>query len=206
MHTIEFKLNEQEKRRRQMLLAVTTGVGALGTIAAAWPFLSSMAPSEAARAAGAPVEADLSSLPPGGIVTIEWRGRPIWIVHRTDAMLGTLQKVQNNLVDPESSQPQQPEYARNPTRSIKPRYFVAVGICTHLGCIPSYRPNPAGPGEAAEVGADWMGGFYCPCHGSRFDLAGRVYQNVPAPTNLEVPPHTYLSDTRLLIGEDKKPA
>lgn len=204
MHTIELKLNERERRRRQILLAATTGLGTLGTVAAVAPFLRSMSPSEAARAAGAPVEADISYLAPGGLITIEWRGKPIWIVNRTDEMLSTLEKVQNMLVDPDSTQPLQPEYARNPTRSIKPRYFVAIGICSHLGCIPSYRPNPATGGEASEVGADWLGGFYCPCHGSRFDLAGRVYRNVPAPSNLEVPPYTYLSDTRLLIGEDKK--
>jgi ubiquinol-cytochrome c reductase iron-sulfur subunit len=204
MHTIELKLSEREIRRRKILLAATAGLGGIGTVATLVPFIESMAPSEAAKAAGAPVEADLSRVPEGGMSTVEWRGKPIWIVHRTSAMVSSLQKVENLLVDPLSIESQQPPYTRNPTRSIKPRYFVAIGICTHLGCIPNYRPNPASAGETTELGQNWLGGFYCPCHGSRFDLAGRVFKNVPAPVNLEIPPHRYLSDTRLLIGEDKK--
>jgi ubiquinol-cytochrome c reductase iron-sulfur subunit len=159
-----------------------------------------MAPSEAARAAGAPVEVDTGRAEPGALVTVEWRGRPVWIMRRTDAMLASLDKHNDQLVDPKSTQPQQPPYVANPTRSINPTLFVVTGICTHLGCVPSYRPEPG----AADLGADWPGGFYCPCHGSKFDLAGRVFKNVPAPTNLEIPPHTYLTDTRLLIGEDSK--
>jgi ubiquinol-cytochrome c reductase iron-sulfur subunit len=204
MHTIELKLSEREIRRRKILLAATAGLGGIGTVATLVPFIESMAPSEAAKAAGAPVEADLSRVPEGGMTTVEWRGKPIWIVHRTSAMVSSLQKVENLLVDPLSIESQQPPYTRNPTRSIKPRYFVAIGICTHLGCIPNYRPNPASAGETTELGQNWLGGFYCPCHGSRFDLAGRVFKNVPAPVNLEIPAHRYLSDTRLLIGEDKK--
>lgn len=185
-------------RRRKLLLAVTTGVGAVGVVATAIPFIESMAPSEAAKAAGAPVEADVNKVDPGKLLTIEWRGRPIWIVHRTQEMLRSLDKHDNLLADPRSEQPQQPPYAANSTRSIKPDFLVMVGVCTHLGCIPVYRPEPG----AADLGPEWPGGFYCPCHGSKFDLAGRVFKNVPAPLNLEVPPYTYLSEMRLLIGEE----
>ncbi|MEN3365728.1 MAG: ubiquinol-cytochrome c reductase iron-sulfur subunit [Burkholderiales bacterium] len=200
MHTVEENIGYREVRRRRMLLAATAGLGGIGVVATLVPFVKSMGPSEAARAAGAPVEADLSRVGPGRVVTVEWRGKPIWILHRTDEMLNTLPKVENQLADPNSTQPQQPPYARNRTRSINPRYFVAIGVCTHLGCIPGYRPDADTTGE---LGPDWMGGFYCPCHGSRFDFAGRVYRNVPAPLNLEIPQYTYLSDTRVLIGEDK---
>jgi len=186
-------------RRRKLLLAVTQGVGAVGMVATAIPFIKSMEPSEAAKAAGAPVETDVSRVDPGKLLTIEWRGRPIWIVHRTKEMLRVLNKHDNLLADPRSEQPQQPPYAANPTRSIKPDFLVMVGVCTHLGCIPVYRPEPG----AADLSPEWPGGFYCPCHGSKFDLAGRVFKNVPAPLNLEVPPYTYLSETRLLIGEEK---
>jgi ubiquinol-cytochrome c reductase iron-sulfur subunit len=173
-------------------------VGGLGLVAATAPFVASMAPSERARAAGAPVEVDLAPIGPGALTTVEWRGRPVWILHRTKAMLGTLSGHDGELADPLSEQSEQPPYARNRPRSIKPDYLVLTAICTHLGCIPSFRPQPG----AADIGADWPGGFYCPCHGSRFDLAGRVFRNVPAPRNMEVPPHTYLSDTRLMVGED----
>lgn len=180
-----------------------TGVGGAGAVAAAIPFVQSMLPSEAARAAGAPVEVDVGGLAPGSMMTVEWRGRPIWIVHRTDAMLAGLDKITGLLADPGSAQPQQPPYAKNPARAIKPPFLVITGICTHLGCVPVYRPEPGAP----DIGADWPGGFYCPCHGSKFDISGRVFRNVPAPSNLEIPPYKYLSDTRLLIGEDeKKPA
>jgi ubiquinol-cytochrome c reductase iron-sulfur subunit len=202
MHTIQENIGFREVRRRRILLAATAGVGGIGAVGVLVPFLESMAPSEAARAAGAPVEVDISRLDEGRLITAEWRGKPIWIVHRTKAMIYSLAKDENLLVDPNSTQPQQPDYARNRTRSIKPEYFVSIGICTHLGCIPGYRPEMG----SAELGAEWPGGFYCPCHGSRFDLAGRVFRNVPAPLNLEIPQHTYLSDTRLLIGEDKKKA
>jgi len=187
-------------RIRRRLLAATTGLGSIGLVATAIPFIRSMSPSEAAKAAGAPVEVDVSQFGPGALQTVEWRGKPIWIVHRTEAMLAALDRHLNQLVDPRSAQPQQPPYTANPVRAIKPPFFVVTGICTHLGCVPVYRPEPA----AADLGADWPGGFYCPCHGSKFDLAGRVFKNVPAPLNLEIPPHTYLSDTRLLIGEDRR--
>ncbi len=186
--------------RRRKLLTATVGLGGIGVVAVAVPFVSSMSPSEAAKAAGAPVEIDLNQVGPGNLVTVEWRGRPVWIMHRTTQMLDLLGKHDNQLADPQSREPQQPDYAKNPTRSIKPPYLIVVGICTHLGCIPVFRPDVA----PADLGVDWPGGFYCPCHGSRFDLAGRVFKNVPAPRNLEVPPHVYLSDTRVLIGEDGK--
>ncbi|MES2534660.1 MAG: ubiquinol-cytochrome c reductase iron-sulfur subunit [Pseudomonadota bacterium] len=192
---------ETDKSRRT-LLAATVGLGSIGVVASAIPFLKSMAPSEAARAAGAPAETDLSKIAPGKLVTVEFRGRPVWVLHRTDEMVKSLGKSEAQLADPESERSEQPPYAKNPVRSIKPQFFIATGVCTHLGCIPSFRPEPG----AADLGADWPGGFYCPCHGSRFDLAGRVYVNVPAPTNLEIPPHVYLSDTRVLIGSDKNPA
>lgn len=193
---------EPNPKRRTLLRAVTTGVGSIGVAATAIPFMRSMSPSEAAKAAGAPVEVDVARVEPGNLTTIEWRGRPIWILHRTDAMLSTLNRHVAQLADPQSSEPQQPPYASNPVRAIKPAFLVVTGICTHLGCVPVYRPEPAAP----DLGSDWPGGFYCPCHGSKFDLAGRVFKNVPAPVNLEVPPHTYLSDTQLLIGEDDRNA
>jgi ubiquinol-cytochrome c reductase iron-sulfur subunit len=194
--------NAQTDPQRRRLLVATIGAGGVGAVAAAIPFVASMAPSEAAKAAGAPVEVDVTQVAPGKLVTVEYRGKPVWVVHRTDEMLKLLGNHDQQLADPQSEQPQQPPYAKNPTRSIKPPFFVAVGVCTHLGCIPLYRPEPAAP----DLGSDWPGGFYCPCHGSRFDLAGRVVRNVPAPLNLEVPRHQYLTDTRLLIGEDGKPA
>lgn len=185
--------------RRKFLLAATTGLGGVGLVATSIPFVQSMWPSEAAKAAGAPVEVDVSQVGPGALQTVEWRGKPIWLVHRTDAMLATLDRHLDQLLDPRSMQLQQPPYATNPVRAIKPSLLVVTGICTHLGCVPVYRPEPA----AADLGSDWPGGFYCPCHGSKFDLAGRVFKNVPAPLNLEIPPHTYLSDIRLLIGEER---
>lgn len=194
--------HETDTRRRRFLTIATVGVGGAGLAATALPFVESMSPSEAAKAAGAPVEVDVSQVGPGMLVTIEWRGKPVWVVHRTDRMLDLLGKHDNQLVDPQSNEPMQPDYAKNATRSIKPQYLVVIGICTHLGCIPLYRPEVA----AVDLGPDWPGGFYCPCHGSRFDLAGRVVKNVPAPRNLEVPPHIYLSETRLLIGQDGGPA
>ena len=193
--------HEVDARRRKFLATATAGVGSVGMVAASIPFVASMSPSEKAKAAGAPVEIDIGQVGPGMLLTVEWRGKPVWVVHRTDAMLALLGRHDNQLVDPQSRQPQQPAYVANGTRSIKPQYLVVTGICTHLGCVPSYRPDAASAG----LGPDWPGGFYCPCHGSRFDLAGRVVKNVPAPRNLEIPPHQYLSDTHLLIGEDSKP-
>jgi len=192
--------NDANVQRRRILLAVTTGVGGVGLAGTAVPFLESMGPSEAAKAAGAPVEVDISSVGPGRLQTVEWRGRPIWILHRTQEMLATLGNHNAALLDPNSDQPQQPPYAKNEYRSIKPEYLVLVGICTHLGCIPLFRPQLG----AADIAPNWPGGFYCPCHGSLFDLSGRVFKNVPAPLNLEVPAYEYLTDARLLIGEDKK--
>lgn len=183
--------------RRTWLLA-TTAMGAAAAGAVAVPFVSSFAPSERAKAQGASVEVDISGLAPGEMTTVEWRGKPVWILRRTPEMLAGL-KDMPDLADPESKKDQQPEYARNTERSIKPEYLVTVGICTHLGCSPVTLPE----GTAnTSVPAHWKGGFFCPCHGSTFDLAGRVFKNKPAPTNLEVPPHKYVADTRLLIGED----
>lgn len=184
------------------MLVIATGVaGGMAGIAGAIPFALSMAPSARARAAGAPVEIDISRLEPGMMVTAEWRGQPVWIVHRTPEMLDALRKLDAQVADPKSELPMQPEYAKNEHRSIKEQYLVLIGICTHLGCSPSQMLEP---GAESGLGADWPGGFFCPCHGSKFDLAGRVYKGVPAPSNLRVPPHSYLSDSRLLIGEDSK--
>ena len=187
---------------RRTLLATTVAVGGIGTVAAMVPFLQSMTPSEAAKAAGAPVEADLGRLEPGRLTTVEWRGRPVWILYRTEEMLATLRNNNNLLLDPQSRQSQQPPYCTNPLRAIKPQFFIATGICTHLGCVPVYRPERGAP----DLGSDWPGGFYCPCHGSKFDLAGRVFKNVPAPVNLEVPEYHYLTETHVRIGESGKSA
>ena len=177
--------------------------GAVGGVATAVPFVSTFQPSEKAKAAGAAVEVDISALKPGETVTVEWRGKPVWIVRRTEEQLSALPKLDGQLADPKSQRkPSEltPEYARNEHRSIKPEIMVAVGICTHLGCSPVDKLQ-AGPQPS--LPDDWKGGFLCPCHGSTFDLAGRVFKNKPAPDNLEVPPHKYLSETKLLIGEDK---
>jgi len=178
--------------------------GAVGGAAALVPFVSSFQPSEKAKAAGAAVEADIAGLKPGEKMVVEWRGKPVWIVRRTPEQLAALPKLNPQLADPDSTRKpdeQAPAYARNPTRSIKPEYLVTVGICTHLGCSPSDKFQK---GAQPSLPDDWEGGFLCPCHGSTFDLAGRVFKNKPAPDNLEVPPHMYLSDTKLLIGADKQ--
>ncbi|GAB2180191.1 ubiquinol-cytochrome c reductase iron-sulfur subunit [Denitratisoma sp. agr-D3] len=190
--------NKMNPQRRAWLLA-TAAAGGGFAVTTLVPFVASMTPSERARAAGAPVEVDIGNLAPGQLLVVEWRGKPVWILRRTEEMLATLGKLSDQLVDPESKQRQQPEYCRNPQRAIRPEYLVAIGICTHLGCSPS---NKFKPSSEEGMPADWLGGFLCPCHGSTFDLAGRVFKNKPAPTNLEIPPHRYLSDTRLLIGED----
>lgn len=190
---------DPQLEQRRILLAATAGMGGIGLVATAVPFIESMSLSEAAKAAGAPVEAELGRIRPGQMTVVEWRGRPVWILHRTEDMLRHLAGNDKQLADPLSAQPQQPPYAQNSFRSIKPEYFLAIGICTHLGCVPVLRPETAPP----DLGPDWPGGFYCPCHGSRFDLAGRVFKNVPAPRNLEIPPHAYLGETRLLIGEER---
>ncbi len=192
-----------DRRKRRFLVAATSVMGSVAGVAVAVPFVLSMNPSARARAAGAPVEQDISKIEPGMMITIEWRGKPVWIVHRTPEMLASLPKIDSEMVDPKSSVKQQPDYARNEVRSIKPEYLVLVGICTHLGCSPSQKLK-AGPESG--MGNDWAGGFFCPCHGSKFDLAGRVFKGVPAPTNLEVPPYAYLSDTRLIVGSDTKGA
>jgi ubiquinol-cytochrome c reductase iron-sulfur subunit len=192
-----------DRRKRRFLLAATSVAGGVAGVTVAVPFVASMNPSARARAAGTPVEVDLSKVEPGMMVTVEWRGQPVWVVHRTREMIDSLPKLDGVVADPKSSMPMQPDYAKNEVRSIKPEYLVLVGICTHLGCSPSQK---LAPGAESGLGEDWPGGFFCPCHGSKFDLAGRVYKGVPAPANLKVPPYAYLSDTRLLIGEDSKGA
>jgi ubiquinol-cytochrome c reductase iron-sulfur subunit len=198
-------MSDQQVDSAKRTWIIATGcAGAVGTGFVAVPFVSSFAPSERARAAGAAVEVDISALKPGERLTVEWRGKPVWIVRRTPEQLAALPKLDGQLADPKSARkPDEltPPYARNEHRSIKPEVFVTVGICTHLGCSPSEKFQT---GPQASLPDDWQGGFFCPCHGSTFDMAGRVYKNKPAPDNLEVPPHTYLSETRLLIGEDKK--
>jgi ubiquinol-cytochrome c reductase iron-sulfur subunit len=195
--------DQQVDQGRRTWVAISCGFGAVGGVAAAVPFVSTFQPSERARAAGAAVEADIGGIKPGEKLTVEWRGKPVWIVRRTPEQLAALPKLDPQLADPNSARKpgETPEYARNAWRSIKPEYLVVVGICTHLGCSPSDRfqagPQPSLPN-------DWEGGFFCPCHGSTFDLAGRVFKNKPAPDNLEVPPYMFLSDSRLLIGADKK--
>jgi ubiquinol-cytochrome c reductase iron-sulfur subunit len=189
--------------KRTWLIA-TSCAGAVGAAAVAVPFASSIQPSERAKAAGASIEVDISGVKPGEKITVEWRGKPVWIIRRTPEQVSALGKVEGQLADPKSERkPSEltPEYARNQGRSIKPEIFVGVGICSHLGCSPSDKFQP---GAQPSLPDDWPGGFLCPCHGSTFDMAGRVYKNKPAPDNLEVPPHMYLSDNKLLIGEDKK--
>jgi len=190
------------KGKRRFLIGATSVVGGVGVAAAATPFVMSLFPSERARAAGAPVEVDISKLEPGQKIDVEWRGKVVWLLNRTPPMLATLAKLDARLADPKSAQPQQPDNCRNEHRSIKPQLLVMVGICTHLGCSPTFRPDVA----PADLGPEWLGGFFCPCHQSKFDLAGRVYSGVPAPTNLIVPPHKYVSETKVLIGDDGKSA
>jgi ubiquinol-cytochrome c reductase iron-sulfur subunit len=190
-----------DNTRRNLIVATTAVAGAAGA-GIAVPFAWSWWPSERAKAAGAPVEADISAMAPGELQVVEWRGKPVWIMRRTKEMLEAIRKSDDKVTDPKSDVAAQPDYAKNENRSIKPEFLVLVGICSHLGCSPQQKTAEA----KGEMGADWGGGFLCPCHGSKFDLAGRVYKGAPAPINLEVPPHTYLSDTRLLIGDDKKGA
>lgn len=190
-----------DKRRRRFLIAATSVVGAVGTAAVAAPFISSWSPSARALAAGAPVEVPVGKVEPGQLLRVIWRGKPVWVVNRTKEMLGTLEGLSSQLKDPDSTNDkQQPLYAKNlyRTREGKEQYLVLVGICTHLGCSPTYRPE-LGP---ADLGAEWKGGWYCPCHGSKFDLAGRVFKNVPAGANLEVPPYYFKDDSTVLVGED----
>jgi ubiquinol-cytochrome c reductase iron-sulfur subunit len=187
---------ELDASKRNFIIA-TGAVGGVAGVATAVPFLASMAPSERAKAAGAPVEADVSKLEPGEVKIVEWRGQPVWIVRRTKEMMESIKKSDPLVADPNCEVPHQPEYAKNEARARKPEFGVLVGICTHLGCSPQFMAKGA-------LGGNWEGGFYCPCHGSKFDFAGRVYKGAPAPTNLKVPPHMYLSETILLIGDDKK--
>ena len=190
-----------DKTRRNLLVA-TGAVSAVAGAAVAVPFAWSWWPSERAKAAGAPVEADVSGLAPGEMQVVEWQGKPVWILRRSKEMLEAVQKADDKVTDPKSEVDKQPDYAKNEYRSRKPEFLVLVGICTHLGC----SPQPKSAEAKAEMGGDWAGGFLCPCHGSKFDLAGRVYRGAPAPVNLDVPKHMYLSDTTILIGKDEKGA
>lgn len=187
------------KGRRRLLIGATSAAGAVGAIGVAVPFVASWNPSAKAKAAGAPVKADISKLEPGQQMIVEWRGKPVWVVRRTEEALANLEKLNGQLADPSSEKPQQPEYIPGTSaRSLRPEIMVMVGICTHLGCSPTYRPEVA----PEDMGPEWLGGFFCPCHGSRFDLSGRVFAGVPAPTNLVIPPHSYLDDNTLVIGVD----
>ncbi len=194
---------EQVNCGRRRLLVATSAAGGVATVAAVVPFLASLQPSERAKAAGAPVEVDIGKLGPGEMMTVEWRGKPVWIIHRTKEMLDALPKINDQVADPESAKPMQPDYAGGVNRSIKPEILVVVGICTHLGCSPTEKFKT---GADSGIDPNWPGGFFCPCHGSTFDLSGRVYKSKPAPDNLEVPPHKYLADTKIVIGEDTKGA
>ncbi len=193
---------EVDKDKRGLLLAVTGFVGGVAAAATAVPFAGSMFPSERAKAAGAPVEADISKLAPGEMQVVEWRGKPVWIMNRTKEMLEGIKKSDSRTSDPNSDVPQQPPYAKNEYRSIKPDIVVLEGVCTHLGCSPQYKPVES----KADMGQDWNGGFFCPCHGSKFDFAGRVFAGSPAPTNLKVPPYKFVGDAKIVIGDDSKGA
>ncbi|EBA01249.1 ubiquinol-cytochrome c reductase iron-sulfur subunit [Marinobacter sp. ELB17] len=188
--------------RRRFLVGATAAVGGVGIVGAAVPFVASWNPSAKAEAAGAPVTVNVDKVEPGQQVTVEWRGTPVWLIRRTTEMLDNIEKLDDKVRDPQSAEPQQPEYAADKYRSIKPELAVLVGICTHLGCVPSYRPEVA----PADLGEDWLGGLFCPCHGSRYDMAGRVYFAQPAPLNLVVPPYRYDDDTTITIGLDPEAA
>ena len=183
--------------RRKFLTNLTKVMGGVGAVFAAIPFLSTMSPSEKTKMAGAPVEIDLTGIKPGAFKIVEWRGKPVWVVHRTPEMLAKIENQVDYLADSESTGEHQPQYAQNKFRSIKPEYLVLLGVCTHLGCSPLYKP-----GENRDLGLEWKGGFFCPCHGSKFDLSGRVHKGMPAPYNLEVPPYYFASETKLIVGED----
>ncbi|RUO26638.1 ubiquinol-cytochrome c reductase iron-sulfur subunit [Aliidiomarina minuta] len=189
-----------DKGRRRFLTVATSVVGGAGAVAVAVPFIASWNPSARARIAGAPVEVKIDKIEPGQLVRSEWRGSPVWVIRRTPEMLESLEVIEERLRDPDSEQPQQPEYARNRHRSRDPEWFVAVGICTHLGCSPQFLPRNFGAMDGVDSG------FFCPCHGSRFDISGRVFQGVPAPTNLVVPPHYFIDDETILVGEDGEAA
>jgi ubiquinol-cytochrome c reductase iron-sulfur subunit len=195
--------DQVDEKKRRLLLIMTTGAAGIAAVGVAAPFVASWFPSARALAAGAPVEYDLSRLEPGQQITVEWRGKPVWVLKRTKEMLDQLPKHDALLVDPDSKEDQQPPYIKGPTRSIKPEIFVAVGVCTHLGCSPTLKKEI---GAASDMGAEWPGGYYCPCHNSRFDLSARVFKGSPAPKNLVIPPHRYANDTVVVIGEDTKGA
>jgi len=186
--------------KRRFLLAASSVAGGIATLGAATPFFLSMFPSARARAAGAPVEVDISKVEAGMMIRVEWRGQPVWVLHRTPEMLEDVKKMDSRVADPASESSEQPPYAKNEYRSSKPEYLILVGICTHLGCSPSAKLQA---GAESGLGEDWLGGFFCPCHGSKFDLAGRVLKDVPAPRNLRVPPYVFVNDARLVVGEDK---
>ncbi|HLU10299.1 MAG TPA: ubiquinol-cytochrome c reductase iron-sulfur subunit [Oceanobacillus sp.] len=190
------------KSRRRFLVGATSVVGGVGVVGAAVPFVASWNPSAKARSAGAPVRANISKLEPGQQMTVEWRGQPVWVIRRTPEMIEHIKQMDDRVQDPQSEELQQPEYAKNELRAIRPEFLIVVGICTHLGCSPQFRPDVA----PADLGADWLGGFFCPCHGSKFDLAGRVFKGVPAPTNLRIPPHSYIDDNNVIIGVDEEAA
>lgn len=195
--TIKEKEIEIDLARRCFLRRATTAVGGIGLVATAVPFVEYWLPSVDTEAAAAPVTVDISALQPKQQLTVSWRGQPVWIIRRTQEMIDDLPKLNEQLRDPSSLEDQQPDYAKNVYRSIKPDYFIAIGVCTHLGCIPTYRPDIGG------ISLDWLGGFYCPCHGSRYDLAGRVYKAVPAPLNLKIPRYMYTSDKEIIVGKDQ---
>ena len=188
--------DEIDQQRRCFLRRATTAVGGIGLAAASVPFFSYWMPDAATEASAAPMKIDISAVKPRQQLTIPWRGMPIWIISRDQEMLDTLSKLNDTLRDPLCEQDQQPAYCKNIHRSIKPQFLIAIGICTHLGCVPTYRP------DVASVSPEWPGGFYCPCHGSKYDLSGRVYKDVPAPLNLKIPRHMYTSETEILLGED----
>jgi len=197
MSTIDDLQSPADEDRRKLLAGATAAAGGIALAGASLPFVASLWPSERAKAQGAPIEADIGTLKPGELKTVEWRGKPVWILGRTPAMLSGLESVRSHLTDPDSAvASQQPEYAHNATRAINPEVFVTVALCTHLGCVPTYMPEPG------SLEPDWPGGFYCPCHGSKFDLAGRVYKGSPAPTNLVIPPHQFRDGNLLVIGFD----
>lgn len=189
-----------DNERRRFLTTAATVVGGAGAVAATVPFISAMTPSAKTKAIGAPVEVDISDLKPGELRIVQWQGKPVWILRRNEEELASIEQMDGEVRDPDSEKEQQPDYARNEYRSVKPEYLIVIGLCTHLGCSPKYVTKEEG--EGFNLGSDWKGGFFCPCHGSRFDLAGRVLKGVPAPTNLVVPPYQYLAETRVLIGDD----
>jgi ubiquinol-cytochrome c reductase iron-sulfur subunit len=190
--------SKKPSNRRKFLTHLTQVLGGVGGVFSIIPFLKTMSPSSRAKAAGAPIEVDISNLQPGSYKVVEWRGKPVWIVRRTQNMIDKTLEDNNQLSDPKSLEEHQPNYTKNKFRSINPEYLVLLGVCTHLGCSPLYKPNA----KSKELGLDWKGGFFCPCHGSKFDLSGRVYKGMPAPYNLEVPPYYFVSETKIIVGEN----